>query len=126
MPKSLKTTIVQHYIMEMEVMKRKKNPWGEEGSLILFCGSVYKAISPRRPNPKHGSGSYYMDVVYLCEDSDLPPSFNRKTLLDGVILHLRDDWRSNPGISDLVEGARTACRRYGHVPHAMAEDARGV
>ena len=91
---------------EMQIIKRKKQPWGEEGSLITFNDSIYKAISPRRPNPKCGSGSYCMDVVYLCEDSDLPRGFNRKTLLDGFALSWHEGWETKPSVADLLNRAK--------------------
>lgn len=47
-----------------------------------------------------------MDVVYLCEDSELPPNFNRKTLLDGFSLSWHEDWETKPSVADLLNRAK--------------------
>ncbi len=99
------------YMQKMQIMKRKKQPWGEEGSLIEFNDSIYKAVSPRRSNPKYGSGCYSMDVVYLREYDDLPRR-DRKTLLDGFELSWHEDWDTKPSDADLLNRAKRVSEQF--------------
>ena len=97
---------------EMKIMKRKKQPWGEEGSLIAFNDSIYKAVSPRRASPKDGSGVYCMDVVYVCEEGDLPRKL-KHTLLEGFELSWKEDWgTTKPSDADLLNRAKRISEQF--------------